>query len=57
MSYLIELQTPASVPSYMLADGVDREEVHARIQAQLAHLGAGEDEEERLRVLAVHTVH
>jgi hypothetical protein len=53
MSYLIELRTPAGNPGYVIADGGNREEALANVQEQLD--AAGEDE--RVFVLAVHTVH
>ena len=52
-SYLIELQTPTGVPGYVIADGDNREEALAQVQKQLDAAG----EEERVVVLAVHTVH
>ena len=50
MSYLIELQTPAGIPGYVIADGANREEALAHAHEQL-----GMDEDE-IVVLAVHTV-
>ena len=53
MSYLIELQTAAGIPSYVIADGGSREEALAQVEGQLA----AADAEEKIVVLAVHTVH
>jgi len=53
MSYLIELQTPAGVPGYVIAVGDNRQEALANMHEQLNAAG----EEERVVVLAVHTVH
>ena len=52
MSYLIELQTSAGVPGYLVADGDNREEALAHVREELDI--ADEDE---VVVLAVHTVH
>lgn len=52
MSYLIELQTRAGLPGYVIADGANPEEALAHIHEQL-----GVAEEEQVVVLAVHTVH
>jgi hypothetical protein len=52
MSYLIELQTPAGIPGYVIADGANREEALAHVHEQL-----GMDDEGEIVVLAVHTVH
>jgi|RhiMethySRZTD1v2_1073278.scaffolds.fasta_scaffold1378102_2 hypothetical protein len=52
MSYLIELQTPAGVPGYLITDGGSCEEVLANVQEQLVMADA-----EEVMVLAVHTVH
>ena len=52
MSYIFELQTPAGVPGYLMADGANREEALAQLHERL-----GMDDEEELVVLAVHTVH
>jgi hypothetical protein len=52
MSYLIELQTPAGIPGYVIADGANREEALAHAHEQL-----GMDYEDEIVVLAVHTVH
>ena len=53
MSYVIELQTPAGVPGYVIADGENREEALAHVQEQLDAVA----ENERIVVIAVHTVH
>jgi hypothetical protein len=52
MSYLIELQTPAGVPGYVIAKGNNHEEVLANVHEQL-----GLADEDEVVVLAVHTVH
>ena len=52
MSYLIELQTPAGVPGYLITDGDNQEEALANVHAQL-----GLAEADEVMVLAVHTVH
>ena len=52
MSYLIELQTRAGLPGYLVADGDNREEALAQIREQL-----GMADEDEVVVLAVHTVH
>ena len=52
MSYLIELQTHAGRPTYVIADGKNREEALAHVEQQLAV-----DDENEVVVLAVHTVH
>ena len=52
MSYLIELQTPAGVPGYLITDGGSSEEALASLQEQLEMAEA-----EEVMVLAVHTVH
>lgn len=52
MSYLIELQTPAGMPGYVIADGENREEALAHVREQL---DTADDHE--VVVLAVHTVH
>ena len=53
MSYLIELQTAAGAAGYVLADGDNQEAALAQVQEQLDAVG----EDERIVVLAVHTVH
>ena len=52
MSYLIELQTHAGRPTYVIAQGENREEALAHVEQQL-----GTDDENQVVVLAVHTVH
>jgi hypothetical protein len=52
VSYLIELQMRAGLPSYVIAKGDNQEEVLAHMYEQL-----GMDDEEEVVVLAVHTVH
>jgi hypothetical protein len=52
MSYLIELQTPAGLPGYVIADGANREEALTHVHEQL-----GTDDEDEIVVIAVHTVH
>ena len=52
MSYLIELQTAAGNPGYLVANGDNREEALAQVREHFEM--ADEDE---VFVLAVHTVH
>jgi hypothetical protein len=52
MSYLIEIQTPAGIPAYVIADGDNREQALAHVHEQLDMA-----EEDEVVVLAVHTVH
>ena len=53
MSYLIELQTHAGRPTYVVANGENREEALAHLEQQLAV----DDDEHEVVVVAVHTVH
>jgi hypothetical protein len=53
MSYLIELQTPESPPTYVLAHADSRDGARALVDAQLERVANMDDVE----IVAVHTIH
>jgi len=53
MSYLVELRTPASPVTYVLAQAATRDDARALVEVQLGR----DDDFEDVVVVAVHPIH